>query len=420
VVVTNTSAVPAVVGSLTDEWPGKAAFSLDQACPGLVGSTLAAGASSTPCVFNEANYAPAAGTSLTNTVKALVHEVGATGNTAQGQSTSTVIGPTTPVLAVTVNKVNDANSDGTFTKSETAKTVGQTVPFQATITNTSATPVVVGALTDEWPGMPAFTLATACSGIVGTTLDPGQSKLCSFSETNYGPASGASLTDTVKVDVHQPGNTANTAHGESTSTVAGPGTPALSVTVVKTNDANGDGTFTGNESASTPGAPVPFKAVITNTSSVDVVITTLTDEWPNMPAFDLNASCPNVVGAVLPPGGSITCSFTVANYSPPVGSDRVNTVRTTVTERNNPNNTTPGQGSSTVRSLTQVLPIQITPPATPNTSPLPITGRNSLVLAWLGLVLTLFGGAILSLPWLRRRFDHRGRPILNGAIFDNE
>jgi len=220
VVVTNTSAVPAVVGSLTDEWPGKAAFSLDQACPGLVGSTLAAGASSTPCVFNEANYAPAAGSSLTNTVKALVHEVGATGNTAQGQSTSTVIGPTTPVLAVTVNKVNDANSDGTFTKSETAKTVGQTVPFQATITNTSATPVVVGALTDEWPGMPAFTLATACSGIVGTTLDPGQSKLCSFSETNYGPASGASLTDTVKVDVHQPGNTANTAHGESTSTVA--------------------------------------------------------------------------------------------------------------------------------------------------------------------------------------------------------
>jgi len=116
-------------------------------------------------------------------------------------------------------KTNDANGDGTFSKSETAKTAGATVPFRAVITNTSDVAIVLDTLTDEWPGQASFSLASACPGIVGTTLNAGASVTCNFSQSNYAPASGQSKTNTVVTTCHQSGLPGNTCRKDDTSTV---------------------------------------------------------------------------------------------------------------------------------------------------------------------------------------------------------
>jgi len=130
---------------------------------------------------------------------------------------------TTPKIRGNLNlslvKTNDANGDSTFSKSETAKTAGATVPFKAVITNNSTVAVVIDSLTDEWPGQAAFSLDSACSGIVGTTLAAGASVTCNFSEANYAPASGQSKVNTVTTTCHQSGIADNTCKHTDTSIV---------------------------------------------------------------------------------------------------------------------------------------------------------------------------------------------------------
>lgn len=122
-------------------------------------------------------------------------------------------------LTLTLVKTNDANQDGTFTKSESAKTVGQAVQFRAVITNTSDVAIVLDTLTDEWPGQPSFSLDSACPGIVGTTLAAGASDTCNFTESNYAPAVGSSKVNTVTTTCHQSGVADNKCTKNDTSTV---------------------------------------------------------------------------------------------------------------------------------------------------------------------------------------------------------
>ena len=99
-----------------------------------------------------------------------------------------------------------------------------------------------------------------------------------------------------------------------------PGKPSISV--VKTNDADGDGVFHDTETAANPGDPVTFKVVVTNTGPEPVIIDTVTD------AFDATtlAECPNLIGITLGNGDSVTCTFTVDNYAPAAGSSLTDTV----------------------------------------------------------------------------------------------
>jgi uncharacterized repeat protein (TIGR01451 family) len=87
VVVTNTSVVPAVLTALTDAVDGSSvAFACD---PDVVGSTLAAGESTT-CLVTLAGYSPADGTSVVNTVTATLEAVGDPSNHGSASDTSTV------------------------------------------------------------------------------------------------------------------------------------------------------------------------------------------------------------------------------------------------------------------------------------------------------------------------------------------
>ena len=78
----------------------------------------------------------------------------------------------------------------------------------------------------------------------------------------------------------------------------------IAIDVVKVNDADGDGTYNDAEVAPTAGADVPFRATITNTGPVALVLTSLTDVYPGTPQFPV---CDNLIGTTLAVGASVTC-----------------------------------------------------------------------------------------------------------------
>jgi uncharacterized repeat protein (TIGR01451 family) len=361
VTIANTSNVSVDLTSITDQWPGRAAFVPDGPCEDLLGVTTLAPmgqpGDSVVCSFTLTGYAPPEGTTLIDTVVATVVEHGNPANSASASSTSAVstgiTPPPPPQITVTVNKTNDGNLDGTFTKSEVAPVPGANLPYRAVVTNTSGVPVVLTALTDTVPGA---TASPICPELIGTVLAPKASATCEF--TGPAPVSGASLTDTVTTIVVEKDNPGNTATATSQSTVKT--LPVITGTIVKTNDGNGDGTFTDNETAPTPGAPVPYRIVVTNTSGVPVVLTALTDVFPGGTPVGV---CANLLNTVLSPGASVTCNFTAP--APAVGPDVTDTAQATLVDLANPNNGTIVQDVSTVRTV-QVLGLVVSnPPATP-------------------------------------------------------
>lgn len=123
----------------------------------------------------------------------------------------------------------------------------------------------------------------------------------------------------------------------------------ITVTVDKTNDANGDGTYSDDETASSVGAAVAFKVVITNTSIVPVVLSSLVDMVSgSSKAF---TCADDVLGSTLAAGASATCLFTLTGYSPADGASLVNTVTATVHQVGNNGNGASASDDSTVRTF---------------------------------------------------------------------
>ncbi|MFB6111963.1 MAG: VWA domain-containing protein [Halobacteriaceae archaeon] len=78
-----------------------------------------------------------------------------------------------------------------------------------------------------------------------------------------------------------------------------------SVAVEKRNDANGDGTFTDEETAPEPNAPVEYQVEITNTGQISLTI----DDYVDDIYGDVTLS-QDIVGDVLAPGETRTVTFT--------------------------------------------------------------------------------------------------------------
>ncbi len=256
--------------------------------------------------------------------------------------------PGTP--GVSVDKTNNASGQG-YGKNETATGVGETVPFQAVITNTSDVSETIKSITDNYPGIANGTPASECSGLIGTTLAPagqaGDTVTCSFSITGYAPAAGTSLTDTVTVGVTAGTKTAS---GSSSSTVTTPrvtpptpGSPGVSVD--KTNDANLAGY--GKIEFGTAKETVPFRAVITNTSRVSETITLITDSYSGHSYSECGSlvSAPTTLAPAGQPGDTVTCYFSVTGYGPAAGSSLTDTVTVDVAAHNQ---TASASSSSTV------------------------------------------------------------------------
>ena len=176
--------------------------------------------------------------------------------------------------------------------------------------------------------------------------------------------------------------------------------PGISVRIVKTNDADGDGTYTKSEEARKPGLDVPFRLVIVNTGTRDIKITDLTDVF-DQETLDLLASkCPKVDGAVLASGESIVCFFTLRNYSPPAASaGLVNTAKVCAKSMSSGNSDC-DEATSTVRS-TEVLGKTIHKRRPPRGTA--FTGSDDAARFGLIALLLLLAGTALAYGGHRRR-----------------
>ena len=290
-------------------------------------------------------------------------------------------------------KGNDADNDGSYHQGETAPVAGQDVKFRVTLTNTSAVPVVIDSISDAFG---STTISPTCANaFLNQTVAAGDSLTCDFTLTGYSPAAGTSLENTATVNVHDKNDPSKTKTVTATSVVNTAGVPPLALTVVKTNDANGDGTYTKDETGVT-NADVKFRVSVTNSSSVAVVLDSVTDVWPGATEF-APACASTLVGIPIAPGATVTCDFTVATYIP-VSTDgaKVNTVTVTGHENGHPGNKTTQKDTSTVRGE---------PPAVLGTTvvrELPRTGMShtfdlaaiAILLMALGLGLMLLSGRI--------------------------
>jgi hypothetical protein len=108
--------------------------------------------------------------------------------------------------------------------------------------------------------------------------------------------------------------------------------PGIAVRISKTNDANDDHIYSDNEEAKKQGLDVAFRLVISNTGEATWKITDLTDAFDQTVLDLLDAKCANLAGAVLDPGDSIVCEFTLRNYSPPQLESLENTAEVCVKE----------------------------------------------------------------------------------------
>lgn len=281
---------------------------------------------------------------------------------AEGQ-----VGPAPGGLTVGVTKTNDADGNGQFNKFEVVPPgFGGPVQFRVTIRNTSSVPVQIIGLTDESP--PGSAAVPRCPGLIGRILQPGEAVVCAFSQ-QVGPSTGITTLDRFRAKVGR-GTTPPTGGGgepglpctnpdPARCTPPCPDPPVtplppplagcapasetgegmddsgirfefqfpimMNVDVAKTNDADGDTVYSEVETAPAVGVPVSFRIVIRNLSSPprNLVITSISDEFPGRPAFPV---CTHLINAVLTPGASVSCTFVVPNYAPPPGESRIDTV----------------------------------------------------------------------------------------------
>ena len=250
-------------------------------------------------------------------------------NAGNNVSNTVRVGVTCPDPDVAIRKASDVPVTGVAP--------GETFTYKVTVENVGGAEATGVTVKDTIPD--GLTFVSASSG-------------CSESNDNVTCAIGtlaagtkASVDITVRATEDACPEVTNTATVSSTNEPAGSGgnntsnpvtdlvnctEPGIAVRITKTNDANNDGIYTDNEEAKKQGLDVPFRLVITNTGEETVKITDLTDSFDQTVIDLLDSKCTNLAGATLDPGESVTCEFTLRNYSPPQLTSLENTVEVCV------------------------------------------------------------------------------------------
>ncbi len=368
VTVTNPGTEPIIITALNDSVYGNLATLPAPAgatpCSALIGTTLAAGASSPECRF-VGNFTGVAGDSETDVVTVTARDDENNTVTATDDATVTLTG----APAIRVDKTADPSSrpepGGDFT-------------YTVVVTNTGAQPLTITSLNDNIYGNLATRPGSTCGTLVGTVLAPGASSApCTFTAPFTGNA-GASLTDIVTVVGTSPTGTTVTDDDDATVTLT-PVPPMIDVDKTAaplTRPAPG-GTFT-------------FTVVVNNPSTVEAVtITSLTDDIYG----DLNtrpgSTCGALIGTTLAPGAtSAPCTFT-GDFTGPAGASQTDIV--TVTGVDDDGQTATANDDATVSLISVTPAIRVDKSATPPTRPAPggtftfdvvvtNTGPNSLTI----------------------------------------
>ncbi len=259
--ITNTSVETVTITALTDD------NALSAECLALIGTTLAAGAS-TSCTYS-VPHTDAGSYPNTASVTVKDNELGEA--SAEDSETVTV---TDVAPSVSLDKSVDDNE-----KPEP----GGTFNFTLTITNASVETVTITALTDD------NALSAECLALIGTTLDAGASASCAYSVT-HNDAGVYPNTASVTVKDNELGEAS--ASDSETVTVTD---VAPSVSLDKSVDDN---------EKPEPGGVFNYTLTITNNSVEVVEITLLTDDNA------LSAECLALIGSFLDPAESVTCSYT--------------------------------------------------------------------------------------------------------------
>lgn len=186
--------------------------------------------------------------------------------------------------------------------------------------------------------------------------------------------------------------------------ILGASQPSLAILVDALNDADGDGIYSDSETAPASGAEITFKAIITNMGATAFEIATVSHSFKQGSGRVQVEVCADLDGLTLGFGESLACSFSVDDYSPPLGESVVNTVTASAIEvTGSGRRGTSDSDNTTVSTLfgDQVLAVAIDRAP----GPLAFTGTNAVRLLALALILLASGGAALYLSGVRT-----GRP----------
>ena len=299
--INNTSVEAVTITALTDD------NSLSAACLALVGTSLAAG-DSTSCTY----------TTTRNAVGVYPNTATVTVEDNEGNPTSDSDSESVSVTDVlpTVDLVKSAAP-------ATLAEPGGAFTFTLTITNTSVETVTITALTDDNP------LSPACTALIGTSLAAGAGTSCTYDVTHteagvYPNNASVTVTD-------NEGNTAS--DGASASVTVTDELPAVDLdkSVIPASLAEPGGVFT-------------YTLTITNASVEDVTITALIDDNP------LSAACLSLIGTSLPAGGGTSCTYTATRTEAGTYPNSAN-----VTVSDNEGNTASDTDNESV-AVTDMLP----------------------------------------------------------------
>jgi hypothetical protein len=303
VVVTNLSAEPVTITTLTDNIYGNIAN--QGTCTSAVGTVLTAspGPGNTYTCSFTGNFTGNSGASQTDIVTATA--VDDDDNTATDDDDA----------VVTITNVNPAILVEKSASPASRPEPGGQFTFSVVVTNTGPEPLTITTLTDDIYGNIAN--QGTCTTAVGTVLQPGGTYSCSF-PGNFTGVAGATQTDVVTVTGVDDDGTTVTDTDDAVVTITG-GPPT--VLVVKTATPL---------SRPEPGGQFTFNVVVTNTSATEAVtITALTDNiYGNIAT---QGTCTTAVGTVLQPGGSYSCSFT-GNFTGNAGASQTDIVTVRVVD----------------------------------------------------------------------------------------
>jgi len=341
VVVINPSAEPITIRTLTDDIYGDLATRPGSTCGALIGTTLAPGASSAPCTFT-GTFTGAAGAAQTDVVTVTGTDASGTVVTATDDATVSLIN-VVPDITVqkTANPTSRPEPGGAFT-------------FDVVVINTGPSTLTITTLTDDIYGNIAN--QGTCTTAVGTVLPSGGSYTCSFTG-NFNGVGGATQTDVVTVTgVDAAGTTV--ADNDDATVILTTVTPT--VRVDKTANPL---------SLPEPGGTFTFTAVVTNTGTVPVTITTLTDDIYGNLATRAGSTCGALIGTTLAPGASSApCTFP-GTFIGDAGAAQTDVVTVVVS---GPGGTTATDDDDATVLITNLPPtITIVKTATPLTRPAP-------------------------------------------------
>jgi hypothetical protein len=178
------------------------------------------------------------------------------------------------------------------------------------------------------------------------------------------------------------------------------------ISVEKRNDASGDGRFSRQEAAASPGADITFMVNITNVGRGPFRIARISDSYGTTNI----EVCRQLLGRTLHPGRAAACTFTIEDYAPPRFDSRANTVSVSA-KATKGNRTAAAAAISTVTTVPAAEVRGRTARGGGRAEEgLARTGPYTSPLSALALTLLATGSELLALAWRRGRKHARRRP----------